>query len=237
MQEILCTRRRFLRISILSAALYPILPAGLSLAGENAVGKGDSFPVTIRVLCEGYQSEINASRCYRQYCQRALSDEFPNIAYTFAALAVSEKIHANNYSIILNDLGTFVHEEKPAMPVSNTKKNLKDAARSEMEKITNTYPDFLKRLSVESYDRAIVNCMYALKSHRQHETEIRLIARYAGLFFGAVSHEIEKKNLDFHVCKICGSTLDVRPDMPCEICNYPLSYYEKISRPTSLHTD
>jgi rubrerythrin len=233
MLKTVCTRRKFLRIATLAAVMYPMLPAGLSLAGEKAVAKGGRFPVTVEVLCEGYQSEISASRRYRQYCRQALSDEFPNIAYTFAALAVSEEIHADNYSKILNDLGTLVHAEKPAVPISNTKENLKDAAHREMEKINNTYPGFLKRLSIEPYDRAIVNCMYSLKSHRQHEKEIRLIAKYAGVLFGAVSHEIEKKNLDFHVCKICGSTLDVRPDMPCEICNYPLSYYKKIPRPTN----
>ncbi len=232
MPKVLYTRRKFIRVSIFSAALSPFLPAaGLSLAGKNVMEDGDSFPVTIEVLCEGYEAEIAASRRYRQYCRRALLDEFPNIAYTFAALAESEEIHANNYLRILNDLGTFVREKRPAISISNTKKNLKNAALGEMEKITVTYPNFLKRLSVESYDRAIVNCMYSLKSHRQHEKEIRLIARYAGLFFGAVSHEIEKKDLDFHVCRICGSTLDVRPEMPCEICNYPLRYYEKIPRP------
>ena len=233
MLKLLITRRRFLRVSTVSALLSPLMPAaGLSLAEKNVGKDGDKFPVTIEVLCEGYDSEMSASRRYRQYCRRALSDDFPNIAYTFAALAVSEKIHAKNYLKILNDLGTLVSEKRHAVSISNTKKNLKDAALGEMEKITVTYPNFLKRLSVESYDRAIVNCMYSLKSHRQHEKEIRLIARYAGLFFGAVSHEIEKKDLDFHVCRICGSTLDVRPDMPCEICNYPLSYYEKIPRPT-----
>jgi len=233
MLKIVCTRREFLCISVLSTVLYPMLPAGLSLTGEKAVAKGGRYPVTVEVLYEGYQSEMSASRRYRQYCRRALSDEFPNIAYTFAALAVSEEIHANNYSKILNDLGTFIQKEKPAISISNTKENLKDAAHREMEKITKTYPGFIKRLSVESYDKAIVNCMYSLKSHRQHEKEIRLIAKYAGVFFGAVSHKIEKKKLDFHVCKICGSTVDVRPDMPCEICNYPLSYYEKIPRPTN----
>jgi rubrerythrin len=210
-----------------------MLPAGLGFAGEKAVAKGVRFPVTVEVLREGYQAEISASRRYRKYCRHALSEEFPNIAYTFAALAVSEEIHANNYSKILNDLGTFIQEEKSSISISNTKENLKDAAHREMEKINTTYPGFLKRLSVESYDKAIVNCMYSLKSHRQHEKEIRLIAKYAGVFFGAVSHEIEKRDLDFHVCKICGSTLDVRPNMPCEICNYPLSYYEKIPKPTN----
>ena len=237
MLKIICTRREFLRISTVSVVLYPILPVSLSLAKGNAVDKGERFPVTIEVLCGGYQSEISASWRYRQYCRRALSDEFPNIAYTFAALAVSEEIHANNYAKILNDLGTFVPEEKSGVSISNTKENLKDAAHREMEKITTTYPRFLQRLSVESYDRAVVSCMYALKSHRQHEKEIRLIAKYAGVFFGAVSHEIEKKNLEFHVCKICGSTLDVRPEMPCEICNYPLSYYERIPRPTRNDND
>lgn len=232
MLKIVCTRRTFLRVSIFSAVLSPMLPAGLSLAGKSVAEKKDRFPATITVLCEGYASEISASGRYRQYCRRALSDEFPNIAYTFAALAVSEEIHANNYSKILNDLGVRVHEKKTAISISNTKKNLKDAALREMEKINHTYPNFLKRISVESYDRAVVSCMYSLKSHRQHEREIRLIAKYAGLFFGAVSHEIEKKDLDFHVCRICGSTLDVCPDMPCEICNYPLRYYEKIPQPT-----
>ena len=177
MLKIVYTRRNFLRIATLSAILYPMLPAGLSRAGKNVVDKGDRFPVTVEVLCEGYQSEISASRRYRHYSRRALSDEFPNIAYTFAALAVSEEIHANNYSKILNDLGTVVHEEKSSPAISDTKKNLEDAARREMEKINNAYPAFLKRLSVESHNRAIVNCMYSLKSHRQHEKEIRLIAK------------------------------------------------------------
>lgn len=233
MPDLLYTRRKFLRVSAFSVVLSPMLPAvGLCIEGENVVEDRNGFPVTIEVLCEGYESEMTASRRYRQYCRRALSDEFPNIAYTFAALAVSEKIHAKNYSKILHDLGTSISNKKTAISISNTKKNLKDAALREMEKITVTYPNFIKRLSVESYDGAIVNCMYSLKSHRQHEKEIRLIAKYAGLFFGAVSHEIEKKNLDFYVCRICGSTLDVRPNMPCEICNYPLSYYQKIPRPT-----
>lgn len=227
------SRRKFIRISTLSVVLSPMLPAaGLSLEEKNDIEKVDRYPVTVEVLCEGYKAEISASKRYRLYCRRAVSDEFPNIAYTFAALAVSEEIHAKNYSKILYDLGILVQEEQLSLPISNTKQNLKAAARRELDKINHIYPNMLKRLSAESYDRAIVNCMYSLKSHRQHEAEIRLIAKYAGVFFGAVSHEIEKKNLDFHVCRICGSTLDVRPEMPCEICNYSLSYYEKIPQPT-----
>ena len=227
------TRRRFLYISTISAITYPFVSPLASVRG-GSVDNADKFPLTVGVLRKAFQSEITASRRYSKYSNRALVDEYPNIAYTFAAFAVSEKIHANNFMEILKELGITVSDEKPDIPVSDTKSNLEDVAKRELEKIGNTYPNFFKILSGESHDNSIIHCMYALKSHRQHEKEIQKIAKYTGMFFGAVSDKIEKLNLDFHICGICGSTLDAPPKMPCEICNHPPSYYKQIPRPKYL---
>ena len=123
-------------------------------------------------------------------------------------------------------------EEPPFhITVSDTKANLRSAAEKELIKIEKTYPDFLSKLKDESHDQAVINCMYSWKSHQQHKEEITRIRRYCRVFFGSVAKEIEGLKLDFHVCEICGSTIDEPPKAPCTICNYPLSHYKKVMRP------
>jgi hypothetical protein len=56
--------------------------------------------------------------------------------------------------------------------------------------------------------------MYSWKSHQQHEKKARQIMIYSGLFFGSVAGEIEGLSLDFHMCRICGSTIDEKPLCP-----------------------
>ena len=88
------------------------------------------------------------------------------------------------------------------------------------------------KLKKESYDEAVINCMYSWKSHQQHKEKIKEILKYCNMFFGSVARKIEGMKLDFHVCEICGSTVDEAPKTPCNICNYPVSHYQKVKRPT-----
>lgn len=162
-----------------------------------------------------------AYKHYIGYTEKALSEKYPNIAYLFYSFSFSEKIHADNYKRILATLGC---ETKPIS-------NLQKAAQNEMKKIKITYPDFIRELETESCEEAIVNCMYSWKSHQQHEKEVKQIKKYSGMFFGSVSGKIEGLDPDFHVCKVCGSTIDKAPDFPCVICNKPKSNYQKIERP------
>ena len=43
---------------------------------------------------------------------------------------------------------------------------------------------------------------------------------------------IEGMKFDFHVCEICGSTIDEVPETPCNICNHPILHYHRVIRPT-----
>jgi rubrerythrin len=185
----------------------------------------------MNVLKDAYLSEMAAHKHYIAYSKKAVIEEYPNIAYLFSALAVSEKIHANNYERIIASLGASCEKSKLKIVISDTQANLKKAAEKEIDKIKKIYPDFLAKLEKESHDQAVINCMYSWKSHRQHEEKINEIIMYSDMFFGPMAKEIEGMKLDFHICEICGATIDESPKTPCDICNYPVYHYQKVPPP------
>jgi rubrerythrin len=225
------SRRQFLYL--VSSVLGASFPYSLAFAspGENSPRKRAAYPITIAVLKAAYVAEMAAYTNYGEYCKKAVEQGYPNIAYLFRAFGVSEKRHADNYKRILESFGVVVEKPTFDVVVRDTKANLSKAAEKELIKIEKTYPDFLARLRNEAHDQAVINCMYSWKSHRQHEEKIAQIQRYSKFFFGSVARKIEGMKLDFHVCGICGSTLDEPPEIPCVICNYPISYYKRVVRP------
>jgi rubrerythrin len=225
------SRRKFFYIFASLSFFYPLSIVAAS-SRENKLEKNDRFPITIAVLKSAYISEKLASEHYVGYSRKAVEEKYPNIAYLFSAFAVSEKIHAENYRGILTSLSAGLKEPEFEILILDTKANLINAAKNELKKIKKTYPDFLATLKKESYDQAVINCMYSWKSHRQHKRKINEIRNYSKWFFGSVANKIEGLKLDFHVCEICGSTIDETPKTPCDICNYPILHYQKVIRPT-----
>lgn len=224
------SRRQLLYFSALLLICYTFVNLKcLAVAGNT---RGESrYPLTQKILKEAYNTEMAANKHYDAYCQKALSENYPNIAYLFQALSVSEKIHADSYKKIMLSLGSTIGEIKIALSLSGTKKNLNTAATRELEKINKFYPEIINRLSSESHDQAVMHCMYAWKSHQQHEEIIGKVKKYSGFFFRLLAKTIEKMNPNFYVCEICGSTVDEKPGIPCEICNYPMYHYKNIERP------
>ena len=222
------SRRLFLCLSAVSPFIFQ-MPA---LAAQDGGNKSTiTYPRTIAVLQESFRIEMIAYKKYIGYTSIALGEKYPNIAYLFYSFSYSEKVHADNYKRILAALR---YEPKPIqieIEVRDTKSNLQKAAQNELEKIKTTYPYFIRELETESHEEAIVSCMYSWKSHQQHEEKVKEIGRYSEMFFSSVSGRIEGLSLDFHVCKVCGSTIDKLPDLPCVICNKSRLNYQKIERP------
>jgi rubrerythrin len=225
------SRRHFLYLSTVSPFIFQLS----AIAAQNEDNKSAiTYPRTKAVLQEAFKTEMIAYKNYIGYASKALREKYPNIAYLFDSFSYSEKVHADNYRRILATLG---HDAKPVqikIEVRDTKSNLQKAAQNELKKIETTYPGFISKLETESCEEAIVNCMYSWKSHQQHEEKVKEIGKYSEMFFSSVSGKIEGLNLDFYVCKVCGSTIDKVPDLPCVICNKPKSNYQKIERPVSL---
>jgi rubrerythrin len=224
------SRRQLLYFSALLSFFSPLAYLESHLATAD-IKSYDQYSLTIEILKEAYVAEMIASKHYDGYCQKALSENYPNIAYLFAAFSISEKIHADNYHELVVSLGSTLEEKEMIVSINDTKSNLRLAAIKELEKINEFYPAILKRLSSESNDQAVVNCMYSWKSHQQHEKMIRDIKRYSGIFFNPLANKIERMKPNFYVCEICGSIVDEKPAIPCEICYYPLSHYNKLKRP------
>ena len=224
------SRRKFLYI-FAALSLSPPLSIVSASSKENKPEKIEHFPITYAVLKAAYKSEKVASEHYVGFSRIAVEEKYPNIAYLFSAFAVSEKVHAANYKRILTSLSSKLEEPQFEVLISDTRANLTRAAESELKKIKNTYRDFLAKLKEESHEQAVISCMYAWKSHRQHRRQIKEIQKYSKQFSGAVAQKIEGMEFDFHVCEICGSTIDGAPETPCDICNYPNSHYQNVIRP------
>ncbi len=222
------SRREFIYLSASSFLLFPL--RAYATNEEQNHPKIDC-PKTILVLKKAFKSEMTAHKHYLGYVEKALAEKFPNIAYMFHAFSISEKIHADNYERIINKLGSKTNCIIPLIDVRDTKSNLITATENELKKIKITYPNFLNKLETEECEEAIINCMYSWKSHRQHEEKIKEVKKYSGMFFGSVARKIEGMDLDFHVCEICGSTIDEEPHSPCDICNRSMSHYKKVNRP------
>ena len=224
------TRRNFLYLS----ASVPLVLSRAAAAAPPAGSVGPAaMPRTIDVLRRAFRIETVAHRHYVPFARQALAENLPNIAYLFQAFGVSESQHAENYRAVLARLGTKIVYAKVNVVVGDTGENLRVAAARELEKIRSVYPLLLTELERERHEDAIVNAMYSLKSHQQHEDQVTQIDRYAGMFFGTVADEIEGHVLDFHVCRVCGSTINMAPTGPCVICNRSSRNYVRVERPTA----
>ena len=224
------SRRKFLYNSASLSLFFPLSAVAASSKENNPTVNG-AFPITTKVLKAAYETETVAHENYVCYSQKAVEEKYPNIAYLFTAFASSEKIHAQNYRRILSSMSAGAKEPEMDVLILDTKANLIKATEGELKKIKKTYPGFLTKLKKESHDQAVINCMYSWKSHQQHRRKIAEIRRYSPYFFGHVAKKLEGLKLDFHVCEICGSTIDEAPKAPCDICNFPNSHYRKIIRP------
>ncbi|MDA3895869.1 MAG: hypothetical protein PF482_06965 [Desulfobacteraceae bacterium] len=228
------SRRQLLYFSALFAFCYPIANLKYFAAADDindVLDDNRQYPLTLNILKKAYWAEITAHKHYNKYCQKAFSEDYPNIAYLFSVLSVSEKIHADNYKKIIISLSSTIEAKEISVSIGNTKKNLNTAAKKELEKINKFYPEILKELSSESHDQAVINCMYSWQSHQQHKKMITDIKNNSGFFFKHLAKKIENMKPNFYVCEICGSTVDEKPTIPCEICNYPVSHYMELERP------
>ena len=224
------SRRQFIYISALLSMSNP-LSLALAASPENKKAKKVQFQTTITVLKNAYEGEMTAHQRYVHFSKKAVKESYPNIAYLFTTFSLSEKIHADNFKNIVNNLGAEIRESTREVVVKDTKSNLKDAAQKELIKIEKTYPEYLDRLKTESHQRAMNTCIYSWKGHRQHEAKICEIDKYCNWFFGSVAKRIEGLKMDFHICKNCGSTIDERPKGTCVICSSPFGSYKKVERP------
>ncbi len=186
--------------------------------------------LTIEALKERHQDEVTAHRAYAAYAERACAEGYPNIAHMFKSLAASEGVHAQNFRNLLTglkvDVKSTILPESPE--VGTTRDNLKHASGVERDEIDIEYPAILDRIESEGDQDAITSITYAWKAEQQHRELIVKINKAATRWFGLLVGRIEGGESHYHVCTVCGSTLDEPPGNQCPICAQPASNYREV---------
>jgi rubrerythrin len=205
-----------------------ILPLALVACWGWLPAAASEYPNTIAAMQERYADEVLAHHKYGAYAQRALDEGFPNIAHLFRALANSEGIHARNFERLLEQLGSEVQVPVGEPEITTTRKHLQSATQVEADEIDTQYPEILERIRPEGYLPAIESTTWAWKAEQQHRDLIIKIRDAATIWFGLLVNRIEGEPSHYHVCRICGSTLDRPPARTCPICGHPASEYREI---------
>lgn len=189
------------------------------------------YSETTDVLQESYNGEVMANRKYLAYAKKAESENYPNIAYLFISLASSEAIHAKNFKEAASNLGVELEEplESP-IEISNTKTNLKNAVKAELQEIDHKYPDFIDKIKTEGCEPAIQYITFAWEAEKQHRDLIQKVSSNIGLFFGTIAKKIEASPTKYFVCQICGSTTIEIPKDICPVCKGPISAYIELKK-------
>jgi rubrerythrin len=220
-----CARRAALReLGALVAGI--VWPRLLSAAAG-------AYRQTIAALGYAFQRETDAHRRYVAFGTVAQRDGYRGIAYMFAAFAVSEGIHARNFSGLIKQLGGGEPAAAPtAIEPGTTKQNLIAAVDDEIDTIDSLYPRTLERVTPEGNAEAVRFVKFAWESERQHRDLIQKIRRYSPLLFEKVAKAIDERTGLFFVCQTCGSTLNKVPSPRCPICGSAPERYHQVPVPS-----
>ncbi len=116
-----------------------------------------------------------------------------------------------------------------ARAVGSTRSNLRHASGVERDEIDREYPAILKRIKPENNEEAIREITHAWKAEQQHRDLIEKIYNAAKRWFGLLVGRIEGGDSHYHICAICGSTLNELPTDKCPICAQSVANYSEVT--------
>jgi rubrerythrin len=201
------------------------------LGGIVPSGGSSGYPLTIEALKAAHYDEIQSYNAYSKYSQRALEDSLPNVAYLFKAFSESEFINARNCYNLLYDLKEHSHLDIKPVIVGSTKENLTLAIQMELKEIEERYPQLINKIMNERHYNAISCLNHTLNARVQHRNLLKKMQGGTGIFWRVMSDKIERTELLFFLCQICGSIQNEIPERTCPICENPAYFYKEVKRP------
>ncbi len=154
---------------------------------------------------EAFIGEAKAYQRLLMYARKAESEELPQIAKLFRAVAESEGIHARRHFALL---------EK----VSDTQTNLENAFQSENLVNGVYYPKMLKEAEEDGEKTAMVVFSQARDVESVH----------AKLYENALKHMMEERDIDYYICPVCGYLNEGIPEENCPVCGAPKEKFYKV---------
>jgi len=157
-------------------------------------------------LKEAFAGESQANRKYLAFADKAEQEGFKQVARLFRAAADAETVHAKNHLRVMGG-------------VAKTIDNLKSAVSGETTEFKNMYPAFIEQAKKEKVSDAVI-----LSFDVANQVE----KIHAGLYQKALDNLGNNKETVYHVCQICGNTVEGEALDRCPICNAPKEMFKKI---------
>lgn len=163
-------------------------------------------PELEQILKQAFAGESKAYVRNLAFSDRAVKDQYPQIARLFAAVAEAERVHAAEYLKFLEGV------------VGDTEDNLKQAFDNELRAKEDIYPDMIKK----AYEAGRKDVVWSLIRARDVE------GRHAKLYKDALQAMVSEREVVYHVCQVCGYVAeDSAPDL-CPVCKSPREKFKEI---------
>lgn len=160
-------------------------------------------------LKDAFAGESQANRRYLAFARKAREDGFAQVAKLFRAAAEAETIHALNHLRIMGE-------------IKSTTDNLEFAVSGETFEFKKMYPKYLHLAKQEGNHQATWSFDVANKVEQVH----------ANLFLKAVEalrNNRGSAEIDYHVCSVCGNTVEDTAPKKCPICGAPKAKFFKVA--------
>lgn len=160
---------------------------------------------TERNLQDAFAGESQANRKYLAFAKKAEAEGYKQVAKLFRATAEAETVHAMNH---LRELGG----------IKTTRENLEAAIGGETYEVESMYPPMIQDAASEGKKAAQNSFTYAFEVEKIH----------AALYKKALEALGNNEEVDYHVCQVCGNTVEGEPPDQCPICKAPKKMFKKI---------
>ena len=156
-------------------------------------------------LRDAFAGESQANRKYLAFAEKAEKEGYPQVAKLFRAAGAAETVHAHAHLRALGEIGT-------------TEDNLKVAVEGETHEFKNMYPEMIADAQEEGNKTAERSFVYANEVEQVH----------AKLYQNALDNLDSLEETDYHVCSVCGMTVENEPPDNCPVCGAPASAFFKV---------
>ncbi|MDP2167314.1 MAG: rubrerythrin family protein [Thermodesulfovibrionales bacterium] len=160
---------------------------------------------TEKNLMDAFEGESQANRKYLAFAKKAEQEGYHQVAKLFRAAAESETIHAHNH---LREL----------KGVKGTRENLEAAIIGESYEFQQMYPQMIKDAEAEGEKAALRSFNFANEVEKVH----------AELYKKALGNLGKNPEADYHVCQICGYTVEGEPPDECPVCKAKKQAFKKV---------
>ena len=160
---------------------------------------------TEKNLHEAFAGESQANRKYLAFAKKADQEGYPQVAKLFRAAAEAETVHAHTHLRNLN-------------AIKSTEENLKDAIAGESHEFKEMYPQMITDAREEGETKAEHGFLFANQVEKVH----------ADLYQKALDSLGQEVEVDYHVCSVCGYTVENEVPDKCPICGAPAKAFFQV---------